>query len=80
MGRPASDVDVVVAAMASGAERRPVVPPGASTDGDVDIEAWVRRSCEAQGVPLKVVDPDALRDVTVLLRVGRDDEGATPSR
>lgn len=33
----------------------------------VDLAAWVARSCEAQGVPVKVTDPVTLRDVVVLL-------------
>jgi hypothetical protein len=66
--------------MESGAKRRLGVRPDAATGSDVDIEAWVRCSCETQGIPLKVVDAQALRDVAVLLRVGRDAEGAMPSR
>ena len=32
-----------------------------------DVGAWVRESCEAQGVPVKVTDPDVLRRVCALL-------------
>jgi hypothetical protein len=32
-----------------------------------DVEEWTRRSCEAQGVPVKITDPVVLRKVAVLL-------------
>lgn len=32
-----------------------------------EVEEWTRRSCEAQGVPVKVTDPVVLRKVAVLL-------------
>lgn len=31
-----------------------------------DFEEWLRRSCEEQGVPLKVTDPTTLRRIAVL--------------
>lgn len=37
---------------------------------EADITAWVEASCAAQGVPVKVTDPDAVRRVGVLLRTG----------
>lgn len=32
------------------------------------VEEWVRRSCERQGVPVKVTDPITLKTVALLLR------------
>jgi hypothetical protein len=32
---------------------------------------WLRKSCEASGVPLKVTDPATIRKVATLLSVGR---------
>jgi hypothetical protein len=41
---------------------------------DEELE-WLRRSCEEQGVPLKVTDPTTIRKVTALLQPGfRGDE------
>lgn len=37
------------------------------SEGAVCVACWVRRSCEAQGVPTKVTDPDVLARVAVLL-------------
>lgn len=34
------------------------------------VAAWVRSSCEAQGIPEKVTDVAALREIGVLLGVG----------
>ena len=34
---------------------------------DFDVGAWVRSSCEAQGLPAKVTDPEAVRRVGHLL-------------
>lgn len=33
--------------------------------------AWLRKSCEASGVPLKVTDPLTIRKVATLLSVDR---------
>lgn len=35
---------------------------------DEQIAAWVTDSCVAQGVPVRITDPEALRRVGVLLR------------
>ena len=35
------------------------------------LAAWVARSCEAQGVPVKVTDESVVRAVTVLLGATR---------
>ncbi len=35
---------------------------------DDDIAAWVADSCAAQGVPVKITDPEAVRRVGVLMR------------
>lgn len=35
---------------------------------DDDIAVWVASSCAAQGVPVKITDPEAVRRVGVLLR------------
>ncbi len=45
-----------------------------------DLAAWVAASCEAQGVPVKVEDPEVIRRVCVLLRAsesGTDSCGST---
>lgn len=34
---------------------------------ETELEAWVRRSCQDQGVPLKVTDPSVIRRVAALL-------------
>lgn len=39
------------------------------------VEAWVRASCERQGVPVVVTDPKAVADVVVLL-TGREARSA----
>ncbi len=36
------------------------------------LAAWVRASCEAQGVPEKVSDPAALRQIGALLGAGAE--------
>lgn len=41
-----------------------------------DVAAWVAASCEAQGVPVKVTDPDSLRRVCALL--GASESGPRP--
>lgn len=35
-----------------------------------DLAAWVAASCESQGVPVKVTDPEVVRQVWVLLGAG----------
>jgi hypothetical protein len=35
------------------------------------VAEWVERSCRAQGVPLKVIDPAVLGQVAVMLGAGR---------
>ena len=40
---------------------------GLSDLSEADLVAWVERSCQVQGVQVKVTDPFVLRDVSVLL-------------
>lgn len=56
-------------------------------DPAFDLDAWVRRSCQAQGVPVKVTDPEVVRRVGVLLgateagpRLGRQPARGTARR
>lgn len=44
-----------------------------------DIAAWTERSCAAQGIEVKVTDPETLRTVAVLLRTGDADPQRTRS-
>lgn len=32
---------------------------------------WTRRSCEAQGVPVKITDPEVIRQIVILLDPGK---------
>lgn len=43
-----------------------------------DLVAFVRRSCEAQGLPVFVTDPDVIRRVSDLLGSGEAGQGRTP--
>jgi hypothetical protein len=40
---------------------------------DPEFLAWLEKSCEDQGVPLKVTDPTVIRKVAVLLGIGGAD-------
>ena len=40
------------------------------------VREWVERTCAAQGIKVKVTDPDVLRQVAVLL-TAREVKGAT---
>lgn len=45
--------------------RRPAGQPG--TDLTAQVRAWVDASCRAQGLPVKVNDPQVLNAVATLL-------------
>ena len=44
-----------------------------------DLAAWVRASCEAQGVPVKVEDPDVVNRVCAVLRASEPGTGSCGS-
>ena len=50
---------------------------GLSDLSEADLAAWVKRSCQAQGIQAKVTDPLVLRDVSVLLGT---QSGASPAQ
>ncbi|EFQ82354.1 hypothetical protein HMPREF0063_12516 [Aeromicrobium marinum DSM 15272] len=37
-------------------------------DPDEEFDTWLRASCESQGVPVAVTDPEALKRLAVLLK------------
>lgn len=62
-------------------------PPRAGPPGrpDVDafearVRAWVEQSCEAQGVPTRIDNPDVLAAVACLLSPAATPEAITPAR
>ena len=48
--------------------RLPAGRSGPRDDRQARIEAWVARSCEEQGVPVKITDRQLLAQVAELLR------------
>lgn len=42
-----------------------------SQEPDEEFLAWLRASCEASGVPLKVQDPTVIRRVAAILSTAR---------
>ena len=56
-------------------------PPGVterSRDWSERVEAWVKRTCAEQGVPVKLSDPAALRRIADILGEARDAREARP--
>ena len=51
--------------------RQPAGPPGTDPDPAATVRAWVERSRQEQGLPLKVTDPRVLAEVAELLGVAQ---------
>lgn len=50
---------------------REVVPVGLEArDTDAEFDAWLRRTCASSDVPVDVTDPEKIRQILTLLRLG----------